>query len=121
MDFLISSAWAQGGGAPAQDPGIMGFLPLILIFIIFYFLLMRPQIKRAKEHRKMLETLSKNDEIATSGGLLGRITKIDDNFLTLEVADGVRVKLQKNAVASLLPKGTLKESKDTTEAEPQAQ
>ncbi len=121
MDFLISSAWAQGAPAQGGDPGLMGFLPLILIFVIFYFLLMRPQIKRAKEHRKMVESLSKSDEIATSGGLLGRIIKVDDNFLTLEIADGVRVKVQKNSVSSLLPKGTLKESKESTEPEPQAQ
>lgn len=120
MDFLISSAWAQGGGAQgAPDGGLMGFVPLILIFVIFYFLLMRPQIKRAKEHRKMVESLGKSDEIVTSGGLLGRITKMDDNFLTLEIADGVRVKVQKTAVSSLLPKGTLKESKES--AEPEAQ
>ena len=121
MDFLISSAWAQEGGA-AQDPGLMGFLPLILIFVIFYFLLMRPQIKRAKEHRKMVETLGKGDEVVTSGGLLGRITKLDESLLTLEIADGVRVKVQKTAVSSLMPKGTLKdapkEPKDDKESTP---
>lgn len=86
----------------------MGFLPLIIIFVIFYFLLLRPQMKRAKEQRKMVEALSKNDEVVTTGGLLGKIIEVEDAFLTLEVADGVRVKVQKNAVTALLPKGTVK-------------
>ena len=109
MDFFISNAWAQGA-AQSPEAGLLSFLPLILIFIIFYFLLMRPQIKRAKEHKKMVESLSKNDEVVTSGGIMGRITKVDEAYLVLEVADGVRVKVQKNAVGSLLPKGTLKDA-----------
>ena len=86
----------------------MGFLPLLVIFVLFYFLLIRPQMKRAKEHRKMVETLAKNDEVVTSGGLLGKITDVDDNFITVEIAEGVRVKVQKTAVTSLVPKGTAK-------------
>ena len=110
MDFLISSAWAQGTpAAGGADGGLLSFVPLILIFLVFYFMLMRPQIKRAKEHKKMVESMTKNDEIVTNGGLVGKIHKIDDNFVVLEVADGVRVKVQRNAVASLLPKGTLKD------------
>ena len=108
MSFFISDAMAQSGGG--QDPGFLGLLPLILIFVIFYFLLMRPQIKRAKEHRKMVETLSKNDEVATSGGIMGRITKVDEQFVVLEVADGIRLRFQRGSVASLLPKGTLKDA-----------
>lgn len=108
MGFFISDALAQGAPAAAGQPDFLSFVPLIVIFILFYFLLIRPQVKRAKEHRNMVESLAKNDEVATSGGLLGRINKIEDNFLVLEIAEGVEVKVQKNAVASLLPKGTLK-------------
>lgn len=108
MSFFISEAWAQSPPAAPQDAGLMGFLPLIIIFVIFYFLLLRPQMKRAKEQRKMVEALSKNDEVVTTGGLLGKIIEVEDAFLTLEVADGVRVKVQKNAVTALLPKGTVK-------------
>lgn len=108
MSFFISDAWAQSPPAAPQDAGLMGFLPLIIIFVIFYFLLLRPQMKRAKEQRKMVEALSKNDEVVTTGGLLGKIIEVEDAFLTLEVADGVRVKVQKNAVTALLPKGTVK-------------
>lgn len=108
MEFFISDAMAQGE-AGAGSGGFMGFIPLIIIFVVFYWLLMRPQMKRAKEHRQMLGTLSKNDEVVTSGGILGRVIKIDDNFVNLEIAEGVRVKVQRNAVASLLPKGSIKE------------
>lgn len=108
MEFFISDAMAQGE-AGAGSSGFMGFIPLIIIFVVFYWLLMRPQMKRAKEHRQMLGTLSKNDEVVTSGGILGRVIKIDDNFVNLEIAEGVRVKVQRNAVASLLPKGSIKE------------
>ncbi len=109
MSLFISDAWAQGAPAAGQEASWLSFIPLILIFVVFYFLLMRPQIKRAKEHKKMVEALSKNDEVVTSGGVLGRITKIDESFLILEVAEGVRIKVQKTAVSSLLPKGSLKE------------
>jgi preprotein translocase subunit YajC len=108
-DWLISSALAQEGAAQATG-GLLSFLPLIVIFVVFYFLLMRPQIKRAKEHRKMVEAMAKGDEVVTSGGIAGRVHKVEETFLVLEIADGVRVRMQKNAVASLLPKGTLKES-----------
>src|SRR3569832_894186 len=108
MSFFISDAWAEAAPAAPQDAGLMGFLPLIIIFVIFYFLLLRPLMKRAKDQRKMVEALSKNDEVVTTGGLLGKIVEVDDNFLTVEIADGVRVKVQKNAVTALLPKGTVK-------------
>jgi preprotein translocase subunit YajC len=111
MSFLISDAWAQGAAnGAAQQPGLLGFLPLIIIFIIFYFLLIRPQSKRAKEHRNMVSALSKGDEVVTNGGLLGRINDLDENFITLEISDGIQVKVQRNAVASLMPKGTIKKS-----------
>jgi len=106
MDFFISDAWAQ---APAGQPDpFMSFLPLILIFVIFYFLLIRPQSKRAKEHKKMVSELKAGDEVVTGGGLLGKITEAGEQFLTVEVADGVRVKVQRHTVGSVLPKGTYK-------------
>lgn len=107
MSFFISDAWAEAAPA-AQDPGLMGFLPLIIIFVIFYFLLMRPQMKRAKEHRKLVEALGKNDEVVTSGGILGKITDVEESIITVEIAEGVRIKVQKSAVSSILPKGTVK-------------
>ena len=105
MSFFISDALAA---APAQGPSdpIMSFLPLVLIFVVFYFLLIRPQTKRAKEHKKMVEGLAKGDEVVTNGGLLGRITDVGENFVQLKVADNVEVKVQKQAVATLMPKGT---------------
>lgn len=106
MGFFISDAFAQGGGG--AGPGIGDFAFIIIIFAVFWFLLIRPQQKRAKEHKSMVEGLSKGDEVVTNGGLLGKINKVGDNFLTLEIADGLQVQVQKNAVASLMPKGTMK-------------
>ena len=108
MSLFVTDAWAQGAGAAPAQSGFAGLVPLILIFVIFYFLLLRPQIKRAKEHKKMLASLAKGDEVVTSGGVLGKITRIDESFVSLEVADGVELRVQKNAIASLVPKGTLK-------------
>lgn len=108
MDTLIQNAWAQGAGAP-QDPGIMGFLPLIILFVVFYLFLIRPQMKRQKEHDKLVKGLSKGDEAVTTGGMLGRITEVGDNFVKLEVAKDTEVKIQKHAIAQLMPKGTTKE------------
>ncbi len=108
MSFFISDAWAEAAPAAQQDAGLMGLLPLLIIFVLFYFLLLRPQMKRAKEHRKMVEALAKNDEVVTSGGILGKITEVDESFVTMEIADGVRVKVQRNAVSSVVPKGTAK-------------
>lgn len=109
MEFLISSAWAQAAPA-AESSSLMSFLPLILIFVVFYFLLIRPQSKRTKEHKSMVQSLAKGDEVVTNGGLLGKITRVGDNFLELQVAEGVVVKVQKQSVASLMPKGTMKGS-----------
>lgn len=109
MGFFIGDAWAQDGGGAAG--GFLGLLPLILIFVIFYFLLLRPQVKRAKEHKKMVGALSRGDEVVSNGGLLGRITRLDDHFISLEIADGVIVRLQRTAVASMVPKGTIKKEK----------
>ncbi len=110
MNFFISDAWAEGASAGVQS-GFASMVPLVLIFVIFYFLLLRPQIKRAKEHKQMMASLAKGDEIVSNGGLLGRIIRAEEDFVTLEIAEGVRVKLQKNAVASLVPKGTIKHGK----------
>jgi len=109
MDFFISNAMAEGAAAAGQgDPGIFGFLPLILIFVLFYFMLIRPQAKRAKEHKQMVAALSKGDEVVTNGGLLGRAVEVGDSFINVEIADGVVVKIQRQAVAALVPKGTVK-------------
>ncbi len=105
MDFLISSAYAQDA---APQGGLMGFLPLILIFIVFYFMLIRPQMKRAKEHRQMVSALAKGDEVVTNGGLLGKLTKVGESFVEIELAEGVTVKVQRHAVANVMPKGTIK-------------
>jgi len=108
MSFLIESAWAQGA-APGQPGGMINFIILMgLFFAIFYFMLIRPQSKRAKEHRAMLAALAAGDEVVTSGGILGRVTEIGENFITVEVADGVRLKIQKGQVSGLMPKGTFK-------------
>ena len=106
MNFFISDAMAAAPQGQA-DP-LMSFLPLVFIFVVFYFLLIRPQSKKAKEHKQMVEALSKGDEVVTNGGLLGRITKVGDNFIELEIAEGTVVKVQRNAVANLMPKGTIK-------------
>jgi len=108
MSLLISDTWADAAPAASQDAGLMGFLPLAVIFVLFYFLLIRPQMKRATETRKMIESLAKNDEVVTSGGLLGKIVDVEESFITVEIAEGVRVKVQKSAVTSLVPKGTAK-------------
>jgi preprotein translocase subunit YajC len=109
MGFFISDAWAQAAPAGQSDP-LMSFLPLIFIFVVFYFLLIRPQSKKAKEHKQMVEALAKGDEVVTSGGLLGKITRVGDNFVEVEVTEGTTVKVQRQAIASLMPKGTIKES-----------
>jgi preprotein translocase subunit YajC len=107
MDWLISSASAQAAGGSPANP-IMQLLPLILIFVVFYFLLIRPQAKRAKEHKAMVAALAVGDEVVTSGGILGKVTEAGEQFLSVEVAEGVRVKIQRHTVSSVLPKGTIK-------------
>jgi len=104
IDFFISNAWA----APAQQPGFASFLPLIILFIIFYFILIRPQIKQAKQHKQLVASLTKGDEIATSGGLLGKIKQVGDNFIIIEISKETEVKIQKQSVSIVYPKGTLK-------------
>lgn len=106
MDFLISNAYAQGAGG--GQPGMGDFVFLILLFVIFYFLLLRPQMKKAKEHKKLVSELAKGDEVVTVGGLLGRITNVGDDFITLEIGDNMEVKVQRQSVAAAMPKGTIK-------------
>ena len=106
MSFFISDAMAHG--AEAQGGTLELILPLLLMFGIFYFLLIRPQQKKAKEHKNMVGALGKGDEIITNGGLLAKITGVDDNFLSCKISDNVEVKIQRHAVASVLPKGTIK-------------
>ncbi|HEX4918515.1 MAG TPA: preprotein translocase subunit YajC [Limnobacter sp.] len=109
---VISTAFAQSAAGGAES-GLLSFLPLILMFGVLYFLAIRPQMKRQKEHKAMVEALQKGDEVISSGGLLGRISKINDSYITLEVADladkPVEVVVQRAAVQSLLPRGTLKD------------
>jgi len=106
MSFFISDAYAQGTEGTAGTLELI--LPLVLMFGIFYFLLIRPQQKKAKEHKGMVEALGKGDEIITNGGLLAKITEVEDNFLTCQISNNVEVKIQRHAVASVLPKGTIK-------------
>lgn len=105
--MLISTAYAQ---TPAAAPGsdLMAFLPMILIFVVFYFLLIRPQQKKAKEHRAMLSALQKGEEVVTAGGVIGKVNKLSDQYATLEIAPGVEISVQRSAIAQLLPKGTIK-------------
>lgn len=107
MDFLIAPAWAQAAPGQAGSP-LMTFVPLILIFVVFYFLLIRPQTKRAKEHREMVSKLAAGDEVVTNGGILGRISEVDDSFVTLQVSPQVAIRVQKFQIAQLMPKGTFK-------------
>ena len=106
--MLISSAYAQGTGASPAGGGIESMILIVLMFGVLYFLMIRPQMKRAKEHKTMLEALQKGDEVITSGGVLGRITKLGESYVTVEIAPNVEVQLQRPAVQLVLPKGTIK-------------
>lgn len=108
MDWLISTAAAQATGTSTAPNALMQFAPLVLIFVVFYFLLIRPQTKRAKEHKTMVAALEVGAEVVTNGGILGKVTEVTEQFLTIEIAQGVNVKLQRHAIAQVLPKGTLK-------------
>ncbi len=110
MNFLISDAAAQTAGAPAGG-GFVSFIPLILIFVAMYFLLIRPQQKKMKAHQEMVAALGKGDEVVSNGGILGKIVALDDSFVTLEIANNVSIKLQRGAIAHVMPKGTIKSVK----------
>jgi len=103
---MISNAYAQAAGG--GDPGFVGLLPIVLMFVLLYFLMIRPQMKRAKEHKQMVEALQKGDEVITAGGVVGRISKIGDAYVTMEIAPNTEISVQRAAVQTLLPKGTLK-------------
>src|SRR5262245_27641918 len=107
LSWLISTAYAQGAGGAAGG-GIESMLLIVLMFGVLYFLMIRPQMKRAKEHKAMIDALQKGDEVVTSGGVLGRITKVSENYVAVEIANNVEVQLQRPAVQLVLPKGTLK-------------
>jgi len=103
---LISPAYAQA--AIGGDSGLIGFLPIVLMFVLLYFLMIRPQMKRAKETKSMIEALQKGDEVVTAGGIVGRISKMGEQYVSLEIAPNTEISVQKAAVQMLLPKGTLK-------------
>lgn len=107
LGFFIDSAWAQAAGG-GQASGLSALLFPIGLIVVFYFLLIRPQQKKQKEHRQMVEALSAGDEIVTGGGVLGKVTEIGDQFLTVEIADRVQIKIQRHTIAAVLPKGTVK-------------
>lgn len=113
--MFISSAIAQTAPAAAGGSDMMssltGMLPLVLMFVVLYFVMIRPQMKKQKEHRTMIDALAKGDEVATAGGLLGKVTKMGDSYLTLEVAPGMEVQLQRSAIVQVLPKGAINTSR----------
>ncbi|PRH83888.1 preprotein translocase subunit YajC [Arenimonas caeni] len=106
--MLVSPAAAQAAGGPAPASPLMSLLPLIVLFVVFWFLLLRPQMKKAKEHRELVAKLQKGDEVLTNGGIAGRIEDLGESFVTVEVADKVSIKVQRGAITAVLPKGTLK-------------
>jgi preprotein translocase subunit YajC len=107
---LISSAFAQT--APAATGGaessLMGMLPILLMFVVLYFVMIRPQMKRQKEHKALIDALAKGDEVVTAGGMLGKVSRLGDSYLHVEVANGVEIQVQRTAIVQVLPKGTLK-------------
>jgi preprotein translocase subunit YajC len=111
--MFISSAFAQTAPAAAAAGGdmqssLMSMLPLLLMFVVLYFVMIRPQMKKQKEHKAMIDALAKGDEIITAGGFLGKVSKLGDSFLSIEIANGVEVQMQRSAVVQVLPKGTIK-------------
>lgn len=110
IDFLISSAQAADAAAPSTEQNMISILMLVVLFGVFYFLLIRPQQKRVKEHKNMTESVKKGDEIVTFGGVLGRVTEVGEAFIDLEIANGIVVKVQKQSIANVMPKGTMSEA-----------
>ena len=106
--MFISSAFAQTAAGGDMQSSLMSMLPLVLMFVVLYFVMIRPQMKRQKEHRSMIEALAKGDEVATAGGVLGRVTKMGDVYIGVEIANGVEIQVQRSAVVQVLPKGTFK-------------
>ncbi len=108
MGFFIADAFAQAAPQAQQQPGWAGLVLPLAIFAFFYFLFIWPQQRRAKEHKKMVASIGKGAEVVTNGGILGRVVDLDENFVVLEVSDGIYLQVQRNAIASVLPKGTFK-------------
>ena len=106
--MFISNAYAQTAGGTGFDGNLMSFLPIVMMFVVLYFLMIRPQMKRQKEQKAMMEGLKKNDEVITVGGIVGKITKVTDNYINVEIAAGTEVVIQKSAVTMLLPKDSIK-------------
>jgi preprotein translocase subunit YajC len=104
---FISPAYAQAAGGDTQST-MLGLLPLVLMFVVLYFVMIRPQMKRQKEHKAMVEAIAKGDEVVTAGGLLGKVSKVGEAYIGLELTDGVEVQMQRSAVVQVLPKGSLK-------------
>ncbi|MCE9641597.1 MAG: preprotein translocase subunit YajC [Betaproteobacteria bacterium] len=104
--MFIKEAWAQAAAPGGAD--LMSMLPIILMFVVLYFVMIRPQMKRAKEHKAMVDALQKGDEVIAAGGLLGKVTKVADNYVTIEIADKIEIRVQRPAVQLVLPKGTVK-------------
>ena len=109
MSFFVSDALAQGAGTGAPGDPILSLLFPVGLVVILYFFMIRPQVKRQKEHKKMVEALGKGDEVVTAGGMVGRILDLGDDFATLEVAEGVKIKVRRQAVEAILPRGSIKE------------
>jgi preprotein translocase subunit YajC len=107
---MIGTAYAQAAGGAQGSDTLMGMLPIILMFVILYFLMIRPQMKKAKEHKTMLEALQKGDEVVAVG-ILGKVEKITENYVSLEIAPNTTIQVQRQAVTQLLPKGTIKDAK----------
>jgi preprotein translocase subunit YajC len=110
MSFFISDAVAEAAAGQPQGAGLDFLIMVVLFFAIMYFMIIRPQSKRAKEHKKMVEELRKGDEVATQGGIMGKITNVGEEGISLEISEGVEVKVQSAAITAVLPKGTLKKS-----------
>ncbi|GAB3185745.1 preprotein translocase subunit YajC [Hydrogenophaga aquatica] len=106
--MFISNAYAQAAAGGDTSSTLMSLLPLVLMFVVLYFVMIRPQMKRQKEHKAMVEALAKGDEVVTAGGLLGKVSKVGESYIGVELADGVEVQLQRTAVVQVLPKGTIK-------------
>ena len=105
---MINDAWAQAAPGGAAGGGFESILLIVAMFAVLYFLMIRPQMKRAKEHKSMVDALQKGDEVITSGGVLGRISKVADAYVSLEIANNVEIQLQRTAIQAVLPKGTIK-------------
>ena len=108
--MLISTAWAQGVGGGPQGGGIESMLLIVLMFGVLYFLMIRPQMKRTKEHKAMIEALQKGDEVVTAGGVLGRVSRLTESYVTLEIAENVEIQVQRPSIQMVLPKGTIKKA-----------